>query len=103
MSLMDITPYPRFADEESVLRALSSQVQVCNTLSPYGKYNKVSIMLNKTQAKFLIRALQKALDKESDYCTKVVKVKNVIVRNPHSVDLPPIMHDVEGDIMLDNY
>jgi hypothetical protein len=87
------------------MNQLSQTVQVLLELSPHAASNEVSFMLNKTQARLLIRKLQRALDKNSDFCTDVLKIeKQLLVRQPYSAEEGMhMLHNVNGRIILDNY
>lgn len=87
------------------MSALNSLVQVYVQLSPYeGLHNEVSVMLNKKQARHLIRKLQRALKEDSHYCLPVLEFDHVRVINPNSsIHHTNLTDGVTGKIILDNW
>lgn len=86
--------------------SLTASVQVQLELSPYKDVtNEVSFMLNKTQARMLVRTLQAALKADSHYCMEVIRTEgNVIVRNLYTRDEGmSMLTGVNAKIILDNY
>ncbi len=83
---------------------LGDNVQLLIKITP-GIESEVEMLINKAQARLLIRKLKAALRKNSDLCEPIIDLDQLItVREPYNEDHDrKFVKGVSGRLTLDNY